>query len=87
MGKSKRCCEWHNELPETFEKDSFGYIECGLAGMGRPSVCCRNCPHHKWFTEDRTQMGMKATIKPEHIDVISEIMALPEEVKREKGYI
>lgn len=55
---SKRCCEYHDRLPEVFEPgeepDAFADgSECGLAGMGTPSVCCRNCPEAKWFIEGR----------------------------------
>lgn len=55
---SKICCEYHNKLPEVFEPgeqpDEFSDgAECGLAGMGRPTVCCRKCPQTKWFVEER----------------------------------
>lgn len=55
---SKRCCEYHDRLPEVFEAgeqpDAFADgCECGLAGMGKPAICCRNCPQAKWFTEHR----------------------------------
>jgi hypothetical protein len=70
---SKRCCEWHDHLPEMYQMDTSPkdcFDECGLAGMGTPSVCCRNCPQAKWFTEGR---GMS----PDAIDYVKEIMALP----------
>lgn len=54
---SKRCCRWHERLPAAISKDAvpeFG--ECGLAGKGKPYVCCAECPEVKWFLEHR---GMK----------------------------
>lgn len=55
---SKRCCEYHDRLPEVFEPgeqpDAFAYgCECGLAGVGRPAVCCRDCPQTDWFVNHR----------------------------------
>jgi len=72
---SEQCCEWHDHLPEIYESDATpedSFDECGLAGMGTPSVCCRKCPQAEWFIEGR---GMK----PEHIDYVKEIMALLKE--------
>lgn len=61
QGKGKTCCEWHDALPDFFGEDSvpednkmFGEApECGLAGMGTPSVCCRKCPQANWFIKKR----------------------------------
>lgn len=55
---SKRCCEYHDRLPEELElgqlPDAFADgCECGLAGMGKPTVCCRDCPHTNWFVKNR----------------------------------
>ena len=39
----KVCCEWHDHLPEMYQMETTPdecYDECGLAGMGTPSVCC-----------------------------------------------
>ena len=68
--KSKECCEWHDSLPDVFDEDNhpednrmFGEApECGLAGMGTPSVCCRDCPQASRYKEPY---------------FIKEIMALP----------
>lgn len=69
----KRCCEYHDRLPEEFAPgmlpDAFADgCECGLAGTGRPSVCCCNCPQTKWFVEHRG-------IPVEHIDFAKELCA------------
>ena len=69
---SKVCCEWHEHLPEVFAEDVKAedcYGECGLAGMGTPSVCCRNCEHYDWFVNRRGVMPY----------VVKEIMSLPVE--------
>lgn len=66
----KQCCEWHDHLPEIYDKTRSPdncFYECGLAGMGTPSVCCRNCPQAEWFIKRRG-------ITP---DYVKEIMALP----------
>jgi hypothetical protein len=42
---SEKCCEWHDALPEIVEAGATPeWDECGLAGKGRPYVCCVNCP-------------------------------------------
>lgn len=71
----RKCCEYHNALPGSYreatgpEPWSDG-AECGLAGMGTPSVCCQNCPQAIYFIRKRG-------ITP---DYVKEIMALsPEE--------
>lgn len=70
----KLCCEWHDHLPEYWQdphanpETDFG--ECGMAGMGRPVVCCAKCPHTNWFIKGR---GMQ----PADIDFAKDIMALP----------
>lgn len=67
------CCEWHDHLPEMWQDDVTPdecFDECGLAGIGRPSVCCANCPQTEWFIKGR---GMK----PADIDFAIDIMALP----------
>lgn len=48
------CCEYHDRLPEAFEPDAEpdAFVdghECGLAGAGKPTVCCRNCPEAIYF--------------------------------------
>lgn len=66
----KPCCEWHNHLPEMYQSDATpedSFDECGLAGMGTPSVCCHKCPQAEWFVQERG-------IIP---DYVKEIMALP----------
>lgn len=55
---SKRCCVYHDRLPEEFipgaEPDAFADgCECGLAGMGIPTVCCEKCPQTNWFVNHR----------------------------------
>lgn len=40
MGKA--CCKFHNKM----EFEDTDLAECGMAGMGRPTVCCRNCPEN-----------------------------------------
>lgn len=55
---SKQCCEWHDALPDEWDMKNppednrvLGLSpECGLAGTGTPSVCCRNCPDAGHFT-------------------------------------
>jgi hypothetical protein len=39
MALSEICCEYHDKIVLDVEE-----IECGHAGMGAPTVCCRNCP-------------------------------------------
>lgn len=66
------CCEWHDCLPEAFSDDVTPddcWDECGLAGMGRPSVCCKNCPQYKYFVEQRGILPY----------LVVEIMAMPVE--------
>lgn len=71
----KQCCEWHNALPDSYDEPSppednkaFGESpECGLAGMGTPSVCCRECPQAKYFIEQRHMLSSD-------IDFVKEIM-------------
>lgn len=77
---SKICCEYHDKLPEIFEPgaepEDFGdSSECGLAGMGRPSVCCRNCLQNEWFIKVRH-------MRPEDIDYAKELCA-PSETEGE----
>lgn len=65
-----KCCEWHDALPDSFTDDVTPdecWDECGLAGMGRPSVCCKRCPHYDWFVNERRVMPY----------LVGEIMALP----------
>jgi len=75
MTKKKSCCEWHNNLPESWSGDvtpDDGYMECGLAGMGTPTVCCKNCPEVDWFVNKRG-------IPIERLHLFKNIMALPEQ--------
>lgn len=58
MPEKFRCCVYHDRLPEEFEPgaepDAFADgCECGLAGMGTPTVCCRNCPEAIYFEKKR----------------------------------
>ena len=67
----KQCCEWHDHLPEMYaDPDATpenSFDECGLAGIGTPSVCCKNCPQYDWFVNHRHVMP----------DLVKDIMALP----------
>lgn len=70
---SKQCCEWHDHLPEMYQSEATpedSFDQCGLAGSGRPSVCCRECPRVGWFYGHYK-------MKPSDIDFTKEIMALP----------
>lgn len=42
--KSKKCCKYHNKMVfiETDLQD------CGHSGMGRPIVCCQDCPDNSY---------------------------------------
>ena len=70
---SKQCCEWHDHLPEEFADPNAtpenSFDECGLAGMGTPSVCCRKCPMAAWYTDGSRNAN--------NIFYTKEIMALP----------
>lgn len=67
---NNQCCEWHDRLPEMFAMETTPeecFDECGLAGMGTPSVCCKKCPQADWFIKRR---GVTPYF-------VKEIMALP----------
>lgn len=76
--KKDKCCEWHDHLPDMWSDDvkpEECFDECGMAGMGRPSVCCAECPHTEHFIKNRG-------LKPADIDFAKEIMALPVEQRK-----
>lgn len=54
-----KCCIWHDALPEIAEPGAEpGCDECGLAGSGKPYICCASCPEIAHFVK---RYGMQAS--------------------------
>ena len=68
--KKKRCCKYHNN----FQYIDMDLTECGMSGMGTPTICCPKCPEKEYYDK-------KGIIPDYYIDDIKKGLTLETEAK------